>query len=396
MKLEGKIYQITEAGTFIYTEDLKYEFEDLYTNFLDRYKSYSYQVDSLTYQYGNIRFIDSYNFVNNDNLSIENIIALISGENTTKEEFSLKSASDRIISGYTSTYNLTDYLVGGGTAVGKAFSNIGLNNWRSKEFDGDHRVNVCLYALNYGFFKCAGFKVKFQYKHYSKVNVGVLGWRTWVTLASYWLTTNASEMVIGIDYFKGYTSFNYNLEPSDYTGIAKKFSNNFGSATSNMVFKGFLKEPESLVRDWVSNIHIFGGSIDFMGNTYQDTDAYNALYRSGYEWLTNELKKRTSSFVYDNVKSSNSPVMMVSPGVGISGSKEYLYLNGVSSYLDRSEKGIRLGFPSAGLKLIWNSSGYTPSSYAPYLPISFQVEEAYIFGAVKYNGVWKGVRMYVP
>lgn len=396
IKVEGEIYQITEAGTFIYTENLVDEFEDLYSNFLDCYRGFSFQIDSLTYQYGNIKFIDSYHFVNRGNLSLENIIALVSGDNTPKEEFSLKSASDRIISDYTSKYDLTDYRVGGGTAVGIAFSSIGLNNWRSKNFDGDHRVNVNLYDLNYGFFKCAGFTVKFQYKHYVKVNVGIGPWREWVTLASYWLTTNVPEMVIGIDYFKGYTSFNYGLEPTDYTGIAQKFSNDFGSATSNMVFKGFLKEPESLVRNWVSNIHIFGGSIDFMGNSYQDTDAYNALYNSGYEWLTNELKKRTSSFVYNNVKSSDSPVMLVSPGVGKNGSKEYLYLNGVSTYINISEKGTRLGNPSAGIKLIWNSSGYAPSSYGPYLPISFHVEDAYIFGAAKYNGVWKGVRMYIP
>jgi len=70
VKVAGEIYKITEAGTFIYTDDNINieEFENLYDGFLGNYSNYSSKIDSSTYLYGNIKFVDSYNFVKNGNL----------------------------------------------------------------------------------------------------------------------------------------------------------------------------------------------------------------------------------------------------------------------------------------------------------------------------------------
>jgi hypothetical protein len=396
VKVAGEIYKITEAGTFIYTDDNTEEFENLYDGFLENYSKYSSKIDSCTYLYGNIKFIDSYNFVKNDNLSIESIITMVNGDKV-EESSNLKSASERIVADYTSTYNLTNYHVGGSTAVGQFFASVGLNNWRSKEFDSEHRVNVNLYELNYGFFKCAGFKCKFQYKHHVKITVGIGRWKKTITLLSYWLETSADEMAIGFDYFKGYTQFtDFGLTPSTYNDALKQHSNSWANMATKIVFKGLLKEPEALLKDWVSDLHVFGGTVEIFGNTYTDTDAYKELYSQGYKWLTDEFKKKTSGFVYENTnQNKTAPAMMLSPGVGTNSNKEYLMINGVSNYTNKSEKTVRLGQPSFGISLKFGESNNWSPRASGFTPNAFKIEEAYVFGAVKYNGVWKGVRMYI-
>jgi hypothetical protein len=49
VKVAGEIYKITEAGTFIYTDDNTEEFEYLYDGFLENYLKYSSKIDSCTY-----------------------------------------------------------------------------------------------------------------------------------------------------------------------------------------------------------------------------------------------------------------------------------------------------------------------------------------------------------
>lgn len=96
VKVAGEIYKITEVGTFVYTDNTIEEFENLYADFLNTYKNYGQKLDSVTYIYGSIKFIDSYNFVKNDNLSLEGIIAM-ANDGEISENGATKSVSERIV-----------------------------------------------------------------------------------------------------------------------------------------------------------------------------------------------------------------------------------------------------------------------------------------------------------
>ncbi len=397
VEVDGDIYQITEAGTFIYSEDEIEEFDQVYSNFLDTYQNYTNQLEDKSYMYGDVKFIDSYGFLEREDLSTEAIISMVNGDESIENTNSNSSIDNsKIVSEYTNTYHLTNYHVGGSTGFGQTMANIGLNNWRNKNFDSDHRVRVNLYELNYGFFKCAGFKVKFQLRHQNKITVGFGKWRKTIVLLSYWLRTEASKMVIGIDHFKGYTQFtNFGLTPLTYQEGVRKYSKNFANVAAKIVFKGFHKTPESLIEDWVSDIYLFGGTVEFPWDSYTDNDLNKALYDQGYKWIVGEFKKRTAGFVYEQTMgNSKIPVMMLSPGVGGNSNKEYLLLNGVSTYHNISKKKMRFGRSSGGVTFQGNLTSLpTPSGFTPN---AFNIQEAYVFGAVKYNGEWKGIRMYIP
>jgi hypothetical protein len=61
----------------------------------------------------------------------------------------------------------------------------------------------------------------------------------------------------------------------------------------------------------------------------------------------------------------------------------------------RQQRTVRLGQPSFGISLKFGESNNWSPRASGFTPNAFKIEEAYVFGAVKYNGVWKGVRMYI-
>lgn len=126
---------------------------------------------------------------------------------------SSKSASDKIIADYTNIYGLTNYKAGAKTIVGKLIQRIiGENSWREKKPDSKHRIKVKLYNVDYGFYKNQGFRVEYNVLKNKTIKIWYIkNWRLTskeVKLYSYWSSSkNASEMVVGIDYFQGYTEF---------------------------------------------------------------------------------------------------------------------------------------------------------------------------------------------
>ena len=117
-------------------------------------------------------------------------------------------------------------------------------------------------------------------------------------------------------------------------------------------------------------------------------------WKEGYKLLKKEARNRTAGFVYNATnRDSKIPIAMISPGSGSLSNREYLFLNGVREYTNKKKKKILLGHRSFGLKVSFGSN----SEYSPrpggFTPNAFNIDEAYIFGAVQYNGVWKGIRM---
>ncbi len=113
--------------------------------------------------------------------------------------------------------------------------------------------------------------------------VGFWRWKRTITLFSYWTRATAPEMAIGIDYFKGYTNFMHSgLTPDTYDNQLKQHSKRWANVASNMVFKGLLKEPFSLIHKWAGNLHVFGGTVRVLGDEYSDRDLYKMLYNKSF------------------------------------------------------------------------------------------------------------------
>lgn len=125
----------------------------------------------------------------------------------------------------------------------------------------------------------------------------------------------------------------------------------------NMAFHGLVSEPKDALEDWASEIYLFGGTIDLLGNPFT-----NALWDEGYKYLKDQVTRKTSNFVYSLAENSKkTPVVILTPGIDVISNREYVLMSGVNSYSNKKEKKILLGHRSFGVKISFNSS----SSYSP-------------------------------
>jgi len=394
----GKIHQITELGTFVYSIADSLEYKKLYESFLNNYNKFGYQKDSITYVYDKVDFIDTYGFLRKGDFTTDDVISMITGKNQEYTEVPTKSGNIYIDQNNTRTYDLSTFPLGGDNFVGKAVANFGINNWRSKDFGSENRVNVNLYELNYGFFKCAGFKVKFQYKHWVTIKMRFFRWTKEVYLYYYWRTTPAHEMVVGIEYFKGYTDYeNFGLDPIPFQAQSNMVYKQFSDATAKMIYYGVLSEPSDKFAGWASHkaVNVFRGNLEFSDRVEQyGSERIREVVNSGFDWLESEFKNRASDFInkkIDDSRNSRTSMLLVQFD-NVFRNREYLLLSGISNYNYCSERTVRLGKSSGGFSSKVNSNGGWSAS--PYTPNAFTIEDACIFGAVKFNGVWKGVRIY--
>jgi hypothetical protein len=406
VKIAGRIYQISPFGTFIYNEEDSVEYIKLCESFIDIFNNYTEQKDSITYIYGNITFIDSFGrMINSDNTPIEEqILSEFDGNTETTENNinNLKSTSTRIIPEYTKTYNLSTYKAGAKTIAGKAIQHIfGKNSWRKKRLDSKHRIKVKLYSVNYGFFRNQGFRVEYNTKKDRTITVFYFKhWRLRkkkIKLWSYWSSSKSiKEMVVGIDFFKGYTEYTtYGIGEAFQKNMQKQFSKNIGKYTINMCYNGLLKTPTQKVRGWATNLYIFSGSVGIWNHGFTDNELLEKGFDAGIDALRGMLKRKTSGLIYDIIgNTTNKPVAILTPNYKNGGNKEYLLLSGIYKYYNRSKTHVKLGHSSGGINLCLNPDGKI-RSFSGFTPNKFRIDEAYIFGAVKYNNKWSGIRMYI-
>lgn len=108
-----------------------------------------------------------------------------------------------------------------------------------------------------------------------------------------------------------------------------------------------------------------------------------------------EIKNKTSGFIFSKIGNSTSkPVVLMTPNYVKGGNREYMLMSGIYEYNNVSKVHLKLGFSSGGIKLNINSNGGV-SNISSFTPNKFNIDEAYIFGSVKHNGKWQGIRMYI-
>jgi|GEM_PF-3025530 hypothetical protein len=415
VKISGKMYQISPFGTFIYNQKDSLEYQKLCDEFIDIYNDFTSKIDSVTYTYGNITFIDSYGKIANTKegeVLEDKLLCEIDGGYSTEGEYAdqnsilkstsvLKSASNRIMSSFTDTYNLTTYKAGAKTVAGTLINNlVGENNWREKKLDSKHRVKVKLYDVNYGFYKNQGFRVEYnELRDFTVKVVTIKRWRITtkrVTLWSYWSNSKTvPEMVVGIDYFQGYTEYELPLAEAYVQNIPNTVVETMTDYAIKMCYEGLVKTPVDIAKNWVTDLNVFKGVVfDLGSNSINNQVIIDKGFEAGMDFMRDELKGSTNKFIKKQInKASSTPIVVFTPDYKNGGFREYMILKGVYTYYNRSEVHVQIAQPSFGFKVgskeggKWKLVGFTPNK--------FNIDEAFIFGAVKHNGKWQGIRMYI-
>lgn len=404
VQIAEELYQITEVGTFIYKEKNITDFEGLYENFSKESLSKSNQVDESVFDFGKVKFVDSFGYGKlgdfNREAIISEMISEISDEfigitkskpYTYKPYVKTPYDGTAINSAYTNKYNLTTYRAGAKTLVGKGFQSLfGENSYRKKKLDSDHRLKFKLYSVDYFFYKNSGARLKFQKRKRVTKRIRIFGWKKTITLYTYWSTRQVPEMVVGVDYFKGHYLYeDFGMGNKYQSDTKMDFSETFSKSVVSMGYKGLIKAPSDFFRGWVTNLECFKYTISVpFSNNVQTDKLLGKAFDQGMKAVKNYTIKSGSGYVYNKIK--DAPRLLLNDQRDYN--KEYVSFKGVHTYRNRSSIHVKFGHSSGGAKL---QSMNGKLSGGGYTPNAFFVDEAYIFGAVKYDGKWKGIRMYI-
>ncbi len=395
----SEIYQINEAGTFVYKPNAVEEFNRLSETFSDEYLNYTSQVDSVTYLFGNVKFIDSYGFIKNRNFIPEVILKDVSGDiDPTSSSTLLKSGSDdsKSINEYTTQFNLQTYNVGPKTVAGEVLSwFIGDASWRETYFDDDTRVSAKLYDISVilNIYKKTGFRVKYETRTRVTKVIKVFGWRVGkVKLWYYWSDTNAEQMLVGMDYVKGRMDLTYVPSPSGYNPSAKAVA--VANTTANIIMKNIVSIPGEYISGWASSAQWYDSGISAYGYDVTFGQGYDAAYSAGYDYCRKQLQRIIASKTTKLV-SKSAAVMESVYANGVRNNRiDYLAVGLSDIQINCKDMHVALGESSGGLSATWTTASYWPSKFPTgFTPNAFVLDEAYMFGAVKHNGVWKGIRI---
>ena len=357
------------------------DFVSLHESFLDEYLSFSNQVDSITYQYGDVLFQDTYGYVTRRDLSEEKIIDFISGNYETfdanlDESPSLVNA--RSSDDYTTIYGLR-------TEETPVSSWLSFLNVRSAMFDSKNRVTVSMDKFNIGVIKFANFKVRFQTKKTKRVCIKIFRRRRCYNLYSYWTKRTAPKMVIGMDGLETKLTYAHSIPLEGVVNPFDAWTKAIGNATASLVHKGLFENR--IVKDWTKNSNFFDARVELFGSSINITEeAWNA----GTDAIKNQIKTRTSSYI-NRIVGYDKPAVAVIPRAD-----EEIYIhNGITEYTNKQDKKIK--FPLAWFMGLAGSAtiGGGSADFRPDIPDSnkFKFESGSIFGAVNYNGKWRGVRI---
>jgi hypothetical protein len=369
VKVCDDIFQITPFGTFVYKKEFEEEFFNLIETLPDKLFDYSHQIDSVTYMFGNVKLIDTYKHIENQ-LFDENAMlsSILDEDNSDESSGTLKSASSKIDSKLTTLYGLENHKVNGGVFH---------DNNRSNYFDSNTRVRVRLYDYDFGVYKGAGFTCKFQKKKKQTVTVrkyGLFGPKREITLYTYWSSTINPEIAIGIDFFEGYTEFTDFGLSVDENGFPINYNHHktFSKGIASLVKKGtnYLFED---VRGWADRGWLFETKLKFnIGSN--DVNLLREAYDAGTDVIMSEVRSQ----VYNTVQTA-APTRYIKRDEKLYPNRRWVTYWGVNEYKNRGHIDVTLGLPSYGIPA----------------PNKFHIKEVYIFGAAKYNGKWKGVRLYM-
>ena len=258
------------------------------------------------------------------------------------------------------------------------FGIFGTDCSKTNEFDSKHRVKCNLYKVNYGFFKSCGFKVEMQR-------------RKKFLFVKYWVSCQPENLVVGIEEFHSRTSLKVNFNNSPlYIEDRGHYVDRFNHCINNMIYTGYCSYP--ILTDWAESLlnieTVYAGirNFDYLNLFEKDPWTYTKKLQKDavYSGLKSLEKKLYSNKIKNEVK-IDAKMALVFNGVGELDN----YVRGINAYNGNHKT---ITFASSGG--ITFSFGGGKTKISPFNPQDFDLKGIKIFGAAKYGGQWKGIRIY--
>ncbi len=368
------IYKITADGTFF---TVKGSVEDLNKVSHEFDKDKLIRIDSKCYQASkDVYLYDSFGKLSGDtvNFELENNVDSKPKTRASARYYLGQTESENDQMYGLSTYRWKTNYWGLATTL---FGIFGTDGTETKEFDKNHRAKCNLYQIDYKFVETCGFTVKMQRKKK-------------FLFVSYWVESTAENIAVGIEEFHGKTTLkmDFNNSPLNMVDRGHYVDQAFGYV-NNMVYTGLCRYP--MLTDWlkqqkvINTVYAGIKGFDFLNVFKKDPWSYtnklqkSAIY-SGLKLMENKLggKAIKNDFKLD------ANMALVFNGVGTLDN----YIRGIEVY-DGNSKNIT--FSSSGGITVSCGGGF---SITPLDPEDFTIEGIRIFGAVKYDGKWRGIRFY--
>jgi hypothetical protein len=292
------------------------------------------------------------------------------------------AAAPSMNSDWIKDYNVVSYKWEGRTGFSNFWAKLfGKDHSREQYFNSDRRVKLVAFDVNYGFYASSGVKVEMEQ-------------RKKFLFIKYWVDCTAANMAVGFHQCTGELTLNNASNGIDQNLASgwNAFTGYFNNVLKNFIYRGFFKID--FIKDFSSEVHTFIPEIPIkipkvdldkeLGKIAKD------IINAPADQVYNFLKGLTGKYVYEPVKKqiqSKDPRVLY---VQWSSCKIASYVHGLKGYGTIKNKTIRFD-RSFGFTIKITSGG---TSVNPFLPSYFDIKNLDVFGAAKYNGVWKGVRFY--
>jgi hypothetical protein len=327
--------------------------------------------------------------------------------------------------------NMVDYEIDFRSGVGSFIQTLFENSTRYNYFNSNYRISALMYNRNYAIIKTLGIKIKFQKKGWlwwNKMNVSEIrgGWdyiayNSTISVPKISLPNTDNPPSLGDPYLinpyeapyyaapmwgtKSGQGRRYNL----YGWYMKRGSNEVftvmfpgwivpfkpdGYEVKSSIFKSYIGQGwNELKKILVKSAPPSGPSLlnsdpnNFKFPVYSLNGNGEVKYLSIND-MENMPKSNTSSIMRDDVLKDSKINTFVSPYEQVSYNDDKIDI-----LLDFSTVQIKISTDPSNIAL--SASQVAKSLLTEELTTSFEVKTASVFGAVKYNGQWKGIRLKV-
>lgn len=235
------------------------------------------------------------------------------------------------------------------------------------KFDKNHRVQCRLYNLDYAFVNSAGFRVEIEK-------------RKKFIFIPYWVSCGGAEdLVIGFEDFQGEVSIEH---PISITNYVTYYTSHLNGAVNNMVYAGLCKP--TFIEDWINSSNLpclFHGVITDNLREWGINPGLNTehLTKDAIDMGLNSLFGKTLDGMKSALKKGD-PILNINP---YAEDKHEFWIYGINGWKNTNSKSIKFG----------ESYGFTyPNVWSGWTPEKYKILRPQMFGAIKYNGKWRGVR----
>lgn len=381
VKVEDRIYKITEYGTFsALTESaLKNAIKDFDTNLIKETENGD------VYDLGNnVEYINSFGKIKTLDDCDNDTDDLIEGSDDIEDYESntvTRASNTYSIPEFHKSYDCKSWKWKNNSVWQKMWDGIrGKDVTKENNFDNKHRVQFEMFEVNYGFYTSTGVKVKMQKrKKYLFINK--------------WISCSAEKIAIGFNKVTGTMKLSNPIEYGTLTPTANarwsECTAAINGVIADFVYASFPDIP--FLKDWSKKVYAFIPKVTLSGNKFPDYTLINKMYNAPSNAVVGFLKSQTNKYIFDPTKKKiqerDPRLAYLMWGTnGIIYKDVHPYFMGVVEY-DRDSKNVYFN-RACGFTI--NGSG----SIHGFLPSKFSIDDIDAFGAAKYKGQWKGVRMY--